>query len=78
MPLVRRMRVLGFGVENLKFPFGPCTIQLSGAAASAPRSGVSRAATARTRGIAVVQGNGDRHDVALSEICSEIGGLGQG
>jgi hypothetical protein len=76
MLLVRRMRVLGFGVENLKFPFGPCTIQLSGAAA--PRSGVGRAATARTRGIALVQGNGDRHDVAISEICSEIGGLDQG
>ena len=39
--------------------------------------GESRA-IAPTRDIAVVQGNGDRHDVAISEICSEIGGLGQG
>jgi len=77
MLLVRRTRVLGFGVENLKFSFGPCTIQgIRGGGGAAVR-GESRA-IARTQGVAVVQGNGDRHDVAILEICSEIGGARSG
>jgi hypothetical protein len=61
-----------------KSEVSPDPVQSSYQGAAAPRSGMIRAAIARTRSIAVVQGNGDRHDVAISEICSEIGGLGQG
>jgi hypothetical protein len=53
--------------------YNPVIRGLGGAAVR----GESRA-IARTQGVAVVQGNGDRHDVAILEICSEIGGLGQG